>query len=66
MQMALKIKETDSSDVTRLSCPNCGEKVKYVGLLRSSAILGLTFRCKKCGKLWAVETDTNNQRPDAH
>lgn len=64
MQMAIKITETDRSDVVRIACPDCGEKVRGVGLLRNSTIHGLTFKCKRCGKLWAIESEYNH-RPDA-
>jgi len=55
--MALEIVETTRCDVTRLVCPGCGEKVGYVGLLRNSRTDGLTFKCKKCGRLWAVKAE---------
>lgn len=56
MKMALRILETERGDITRLACPRCGEKVRFVGLLRDSEVKGLTFKCKRCGKLWSVQT----------
>lgn len=55
--MAFTIRAADEGDIKRLTCPVCGEKVKYVGVARDSKIHGLTFRCKKCHSLWAVETE---------
>lgn len=63
--MAMKIVETDRSDVVRIACPECGERVRGIGLLRDSTIHGLTFKCKRCGKLWAIESEYKKHRPYA-
>lgn len=46
----------DKSEITRLACKKCGDKLRGVGLRRDSKIDGLTFRCKRCGELWSVKT----------
>lgn len=53
----ITIKPTDKSDVTKLFCPECHEKVRGVGLEKGSAILGLSFTCKRCKRLWTVTTE---------
>lgn len=54
--MSLMITPTKPDDITRLICPQCGEKVRGVGLLKESSVRGLTFTCKRCRALWHVET----------
>lgn len=54
--MAITITPADRSDITRIICPGCGDKVRSVGLLKESKVEGLTFRCKRCGKLWSLTT----------
>lgn len=46
-----------ASTLTKIACPECGEKIPRVGLLRGSKIEGLTFRCRRCGRLWEVKTE---------
>lgn len=46
-----------ASMLKKIACPECGEKVPRVGLLLGSKIKGLTFRCRKCGRLWEVKTE---------
>lgn len=53
----LKITPTEASEVTRLKCPECEEKVPRVGIKKGSLVDGLTFKCKRCGKLWSVKTE---------
>ena len=52
----LVITPIEKSEVTRLACKECGEKLRGVGLRRDSKIDGLSFKCKRCGKLWSVKT----------
>jgi predicted RNA-binding Zn-ribbon protein involved in translation (DUF1610 family) len=52
----LEIIPASVSEVTKLVCPHCGEKVSRVGLLKESRVEGLTFKCKKCGMLWEVKS----------
>lgn len=52
----LTIKETNACEVTKITCPNCGERLKNVGLMHGSNIFGMAFRCKRCGKFWTIET----------
>jgi uncharacterized Zn finger protein len=55
--MPLIITPTDRTDITRIVCPECKEKVHLVGLLKGSKIDGLTFRCKRCGRFWSVKSE---------
>lgn len=55
--MPMTITPAEKAEVTKIVCPECSERVKSVGLLKSSRIDGLTFRCKRCGKLWIVKTE---------
>ena len=61
--MPVTIKRAASADITKIVCPECGERVKCVGLLKDSRIEGLTFRCKRCSQLWEVQT-TNTEGQD--
>lgn len=54
--MSLIITTTKPTDITRIACPQCGEKLRGVGLLKGSTVTGLTFTCKRCRNLWHVET----------
>ena len=54
--MPIIIKKTDRKDFTKLECPDCGERVKGIGILKESKIEGLTFKCKKCESAWTVTT----------
>jgi transposase-like protein len=54
--MSLQIIPTDKTDVTKIVCPACGERVKQIGLRKGSIIEGLSFKCKKCGTYWEVKT----------
>lgn len=51
------ITPTVESDITKIVCPYCKEKVPRIGLQKESKIQGLTFKCRKCGKLWEVKTE---------
>ena len=53
----IQIKPAEASEITKLVCPHCGEKFPRVGLRKGSRIVGLTFRCRKCGSLWEVTTE---------
>ena len=55
--MPINITETEKKEITKLVCPNCNEKLRFVGLLKESKIKGLTFKCKRCGKLWSVKSE---------
>lgn len=50
----LKITKTEPAKVSSIHCPDCNEKLARVGLLVDSEIKGLTFKCKRCGGLYAV------------
>ena len=53
----MKIVPAEFSKVTKIVCPACGERAARIGLLPNSRIEGLTFKCKKCARLWAVSTE---------
>lgn len=53
----LSITPAEKTDITRIVCPACGEKVARVGLLKNSRVDGLTFKCRRCGKLWVIKTE---------
>lgn len=55
--MPLIIAPAEKADVTRLVCPDCREKVRGVGLLPNSRIVGLVFRCRGCGAYKSVITE---------
>lgn len=59
----LKIVQTTEEKVTKIKCPECSERVGYVGLLPNSSVRGLTFKCRKCGSYWKVlsKKDKNNK-----
>lgn len=49
-------RKTVKSEITKITCPECGEKLRGVGLEKDSRVDGLVFRCKRCGAYWAVKT----------
>lgn len=53
----LKIIPADVTDITKVVCPGCRERLPRVGIKKGSNVRGLTFRCRKCGKLWEVQTE---------
>ncbi len=55
--MPIIITPQEKNEVTKIVCPGCNERVRLVGLLKESKISGLTFKCKRCGKLWNVKTE---------
>ena len=55
--MPITITPTERKDITKLVCPECGERLRSVGLLSGSKIEGLTFKCRRCGKLWNVKSE---------
>lgn len=59
--MPILITKTIKSDVTKIICPSCGEKVKGVGLKPNSRTSGLSFKCRRCGELWEVNSTPDNQ-----
>ncbi len=47
--MSVRIEPCEKTgEITKLICPDCGEKVKGVVLLKGSFIDGLAFRCGRC------------------
>lgn len=52
----LLIAPTMESEITKIVCPHCNEKVPRFGIKKGSNIQGLTFKCRRCGKLWEVTT----------
>ena len=47
----------DKGEITRIICPDCGERVRNVVLLKNSHVDGLEFRCHRCGAFMSVSTD---------
>lgn len=43
-------------EVTKIACPECGEKIPRIGIAKDSTIKGLAFKCRKCGKFWEIKT----------
>jgi transcription elongation factor Elf1 len=52
----LTITPIEKSEITKLICPKCNERVPRIGLLKDSTISGLTFTCKGCGGTFKVTT----------
>jgi hypothetical protein len=52
----LFIYPVEKSEVTKILCPKCKERLQRVGLLPGSKVDGLTFVCR-CGKTWGVKTE---------
>lgn len=48
------ISPATEAEITKIVCPGCHERLPRVGLLKNSNVRGLTFKCGRCGKLWAV------------
>ncbi len=53
----LTITPAEKADITHIVCPYCKERLARVGISKGSKIVGLTFKCRKCGKLWNVKTE---------
>ena len=53
----LTITAAKKSEVTKLVCPHCREKLARVGIKKGSKLEGLTFKCRRCGLLWEVKTE---------
>ena len=53
----LFIYPAEESEITKILCPKCKERVPRIGFVKGSKIEGLTFRCKRCGNLWRVKTE---------
>ena len=60
--MPIQIVSTSKQEVTKIACPNCGERVKQIGLRKDSVIDGLSFKCKKCGLFWEVKTTNESNK----
>lgn len=52
----LEIIPTTATQVTRITCPCCREKIPKVGLKKDSHIDGLTVFCHKCKSYYEVKT----------
>lgn len=52
----LEIVPTTASQVTRIACPECKEKIPKIGLRKGSKIDGLTVYCHKCKTYYEVKT----------
>ena len=47
--MPIIVKRSEKKELTKISCSECGERVRGVGLEKKSRVDGLCFKCKKCG-----------------
>ena len=64
----LNIDPIDPREVTKINCPACGERLPRVGLLKGSRVHGMTFKCKRCGRIWEITAEPesgNSQSSDA-
>ena len=52
----MNIIPANESEITRVVCPHCKERVARIGIKKESCINGLTFRCRRCGMLWELQT----------
>jgi predicted RNA-binding Zn-ribbon protein involved in translation (DUF1610 family) len=50
----------EPQEVTSLECPACKQRVARIKLCKDSVIEGLTFKCKRCGRLWGVRAEKVN------
>ena len=50
----LKIIPAEGANITKIICPYCNERVRGVGIKKESHIVGLTFKCRRCSRLWEV------------
>jgi hypothetical protein len=55
--MPIVITPADKEDITRIICPECKDKIKYIGLAKDSKIDGLRIKCKRCGHYMKVKCD---------
>jgi transposase-like protein len=55
--MPIIITPAEKQEITKIICPDCKEKVRNVGLMKESHIKGLSFKCKRCGKLWVLKSE---------
>lgn len=53
----LMIDPIDPAEVTKINCPACGERLPRVGLLKGSHVNGVTFKCKRCGRIWEIKAE---------
>ena len=64
----LMIDPVDPTEVTKINCPACGERLPRVGLQKDSRVSGMTFKCKRCGRIWAITAEPDadkSQKPHA-
>ena len=52
----LSITPAPVCEVTNITCPACRERLPRVGIPKGSRIDHFTFKCRRCGRLWAVKT----------
>ena len=56
MKITLSPSERDIN-VKKIYCPECGEKLRNVGLPEGCSVKGLTFRCKRCHGYFKVNVE---------
>ena len=55
--MPLTIIPAEKQEITKIVCPSCKEKVRYVGLAKESKVDGLLFACPRCGSRWKLKSE---------
>ena len=52
----IAITPAKQTEVTKISCPQCKEKLRGIAIKKNSKVEGLTFKCKRCGNYWEVKS----------
>lgn len=61
--MKITYKPSAPREIVRLFCPECGERVRNVGLFADSCnINGLSVRCKRCRKYTEVSAQSEKTK----
>ena len=53
----IKIVPAKESEVTRIKCPHCNERVARVCVKKGSKCEGLLFECRRCGMRWEFKSE---------
>lgn len=54
--MEITYSKSDRKDIVRIHCPECGERVRNIGLDPEKCNLeGLSCRCKRCRNFFTVK-----------
>lgn len=55
--MSFKIVPAEKSEVTKILCPHCKDRLPRVALKKGSKCSGVTFTCRRCGMLWEIKSE---------